>query len=92
MTQKECFKYIEKECRKFDLTSNTSDEKIEEYYVVLTGLDEKHGMNIKDKRRYLYDYLINDMIRNEEITLEQGKQYLKYLERKEKNENKEQER
>ena len=56
MTLKESFAYIEKECKKFDLTLNTSDKKIEEYYITLTGLDnEENEMNIDSKRIYLYD-------------------------------------
>jgi len=83
MTLKESFAYIEKECKKFDLTLNTSDKKIEEYYITLTGLDnEENEMNIDSKRIYLYDYLITDMIRNDEITFEQGNQYLNYIDQK----------
>jgi len=80
---KVCFKYIDSECRRFDLSLDTPDDKIEEYYVALTGLDDDNEKTIREKRNYLYNYVLDEMIKDNEITLEQKRLYIEDLFEKE---------
>lgn len=76
---KKAFEYIEEECKKFDLSLDTPSHKIEEYYVSLTGQEDDFEKTIQDKREYLYNYLLEDMEINDEISEEESKLYSSYL-------------
>ena len=79
--EKEVNKYILKQCAKFDLRKKTSNKKISEYYKQLTSLDNDR-LSIKDKRIYLYNYIVNDMIKDEEITQQQGEAFMNKIKQK----------
>ena len=79
--EKEVNKYILKQCAKFDLRKKTSNKKISEYYKQLTSLDNDI-LSIKDKRIYLYNYIVNDMIKDEEITQQQGEAFMNKIKQK----------
>lgn len=69
--------YIKRKCKKFNLTPNVTDEQIKDYYYTLTGLtdEETDVKTVKSKKEYLYNYILNDMIKNFEITQEQAKNF-----------------
>lgn len=83
--------YIIKKCAEFNLTEKTSNQKINQYYKELTSLDNKK-LSIKDKKIYLYDYLVNDMIRNKEIKKQDGKAFMEQIEKQIKSKSKERSR
>lgn len=69
--------------KNFDLINNdnkmldiTSAEKIELYYFELTNLtNEDDNKTIRQKRDYLCNYLLDDMIKADEITEEQKNEF-----------------
>lgn len=79
--EKDVNKYILKQCARFELTEKTSNKKISQYYKQLTSLDNDR-LSIKDKKIYLYDYIVNDMIKNEEITQQQGEAFMNKIKQK----------
>lgn len=76
---KNIFEYIEDECKKFDLSLDTPSHKIEEYYVSLTGQDDDNEKTIQEKRDYLYNYLLEDMEINNEISVRDKNLYYGYI-------------
>lgn len=84
-------KYILEECAKFNLTEKTTNQEIEKYYKILTSLDD-NDLSIKEKRIYLYNYLVNDMIKNNEVTEQEGKKFIEKIEKQIKGKSKERER
>lgn len=55
---------------KWGLDKNTTDENIENYYNSIAS--ENEDMTIKDKRLYCYKYIIDSMIRDEDLEEELG--------------------
>lgn len=84
-------KYILEECAKFNLTENITNKEVNMYYEQLTSINDDN-ISVKDKKIYLYDYLVNDMIKDGEITQQEGKDFMKQIEKQEKNKSKERSR
>ena len=55
---------------KWGLDKNTTDKNIENYYNSIAS--ENEDMTIEDKRLYCYEYVINSMIRDEDLEEELG--------------------
>lgn len=69
--------YIEQELKKFNLSANTSNKEIENYFIALKGYTPDIKMTNLEKREYLFNYLLDDMQKNNEITAEQRQKYEK---------------
>ena len=85
---RDTYKYILEECAKFNLKPNMTNKEVREYYKELTLLDNDK-LSIKDKKIYLYNNIVKDMIKDGEITQQEGKDFMSKLEKKIKNKTKE---
>lgn len=83
--------YIFKECAKFGLTAKTTNKQIIQFYKQITLLDNEK-VPIKDKKIYLYNYLVNDMVKDKEITQEQGEAFINKIKQQIKSKSKERSR
>lgn len=73
------FDYIDDECMKYDLSIYTPLNKIEEYYSSITGLDDDNTLTVHEKRDYLYNYVLDNLIKDNKITPLQKEEYLMYI-------------
>lgn len=73
--------YIKRECKKYNLDANTTDDEIKKYYYTLTGLsdDETDVKTVKEKKEYLYENLLDDMIHGNEITQAQAQYFYNHF-------------
>lgn len=69
-------KFIDDEVKRFDLRINLSKEEINNSYFSITNLDEEADCKtVEDRLLYLYEYLLNDMTLNNEITQVHADEY-----------------
>lgn len=81
-------KYILEECANFNLTDKITNQEVKEYYKQITLLDNDK-LSINDKKIYLYDYVVTDMIRNKDITQQEGEVFMKQISKQIKSKQKE---
>ena len=68
--------YIKSQFNTFGLNEKTTNKQIQQFYKTVTGLSSKN-MSVKQKKKYLYDYFLDDMVKNHEISLQQRKKFEK---------------
>lgn len=64
MTKEQVYKEIEDVWK---LNDNTTLKEIKEFYTTITGLD---NLTISQKLKYLYEYILDSMLRDDDITIE----------------------
>lgn len=78
-------KYILEECAKFNLTEKITNREIEQFYKKIPAVLDKKDLSLKDIKIYLYNYIVDKMIRDKKITQQEGKKFMKQIEKKIKN-------
>ena len=68
--------YIKNQFNIFGLNERTTDEQIQQIYENVVGITSEN-MSVKQKKKYLSNYLLNEMVEKYKISLEQKEKFEK---------------
>ena len=68
--------YIKNQFNIFGLNERTTDEQIQQIYENVVGI-KSENMSVKQKKKYLSNYLLNEMVEKYKISLEQKEKFEK---------------